>query len=121
MTTPSAFTVSMCRDSSKESRARCSRLLRPGSRIPVIPDLSAGPRCIPAGATLHQLIMTSNAYRMSSQANADALAKEPVNNLLWRFDMRRLSAEEAMCSASAAFRIEPWWATASRYEKMLGG
>jgi hypothetical protein len=43
---------------------------------------------------LHRLIMTSNAYRMSSQANAAALAADPGNDQFWRFDMRRLSAEE---------------------------
>ncbi|HLX62884.1 MAG TPA: PSD1 and planctomycete cytochrome C domain-containing protein [Planctomycetota bacterium] len=44
--------------------------------------------------SLHKLIMLSSAYRMSSQDNAAALAKDPNNNLFWRFDMRRLSAEE---------------------------
>jgi mono/diheme cytochrome c family protein len=43
---------------------------------------------------LHRLIMTSNAYRMSSAGNAKALAADPTNDLFWRFDMRRLSAEE---------------------------
>ena len=43
---------------------------------------------------LHRLIMTSNAYRMSSAGNAKALAVDPTNDLFWRFDMRRLSAEE---------------------------
>ncbi len=43
---------------------------------------------------LHKLIMLSNAYQMSSQANEQSLAADPLNNLLWRFDMRRLSAEE---------------------------
>ena len=43
---------------------------------------------------LHRLIMTSNAYRMSSRANPEALAKDPTNDLFWRFDMRRLTAEE---------------------------
>ena len=43
---------------------------------------------------LHRLIMTSNAYRMSSEGDAAALAKDPANDLFWRFDMRRLSAEE---------------------------
>jgi len=43
---------------------------------------------------LHKLIMLSNTYQMSSQPNEQALAKDPINNLLWRFDMRRLSAEE---------------------------
>jgi hypothetical protein len=43
---------------------------------------------------LHRLILTSNAYRMSSAANPQALAADPTNDLFWRFDMRRLSAEE---------------------------
>ncbi len=43
---------------------------------------------------LHRLIMTSSAYRMSSGANPAALARDPANDLFWRFDMRRLSAEE---------------------------
>jgi hypothetical protein len=51
--------------------------------------------------SLHKLIMTSNTYRMSSQANPDGLAKDPENNLFWRFDMRRLSAEEIRDSIHA--------------------
>jgi mono/diheme cytochrome c family protein len=43
---------------------------------------------------LHRLILTSNAYRMSSQGNSEALAADPANDLLWRFDVRRLTAEE---------------------------
>jgi hypothetical protein len=43
---------------------------------------------------LHRLIMTSSAYRMSSAADERALAMDPTNDLFWRFDMRRLSAEE---------------------------
>ena len=43
---------------------------------------------------LHQLIMTSNAYRMSSVGDPKALAADPQNDLLWRFDLRRLTAEE---------------------------
>jgi hypothetical protein len=43
---------------------------------------------------LHQLIMNSNTYQMSSASNARALAADPTNDLFWRFDMRRLSAEE---------------------------
>jgi hypothetical protein len=43
---------------------------------------------------LHKRIMMSGAYCMSSQANAAALAADPQNDLLWRFDMRRLTAEE---------------------------
>jgi hypothetical protein len=38
--------------------------------------------------------MLSSAYQMSSRGNAAALARDPQNNLFWRFDMRRLAAEE---------------------------
>jgi cytochrome c553 len=51
---------------------------------------------------MHRLIMTSRAYRMSSAGDADALARDPVNDLLWRFDMRRLAAEEIRDSMLAA-------------------
>jgi hypothetical protein len=50
---------------------------------------------------LHRLILTSNAYRMSSRANSKALAADPANDLFWRFDMRRLSAEEIRDSVLA--------------------
>ncbi|QXD25057.1 DUF1553 domain-containing protein [Opitutia bacterium ISCC 51] len=43
---------------------------------------------------LHRLIMTSKAYQMSSAPNEEALTKDPLNDHLWRFDMRRLTAEE---------------------------
>lgn len=43
---------------------------------------------------LHRLILTSNAYKQSSRANPVGLAKDPQNDLFWRFDMRRLNAEE---------------------------
>jgi hypothetical protein len=43
---------------------------------------------------LHRLIMTSSAYRMSSRPNPEALARDPLNERFWRFDMRRLGAEE---------------------------
>ncbi len=43
---------------------------------------------------LHRLILTSDAYKMSSRPRADALAADPTNDLFWRFDMRRLTAEE---------------------------
>jgi hypothetical protein len=51
--------------------------------------------------SLHRLIMTSSAYRMSSRANPAALARDPSNDLFWRFDMRRLSAEEIRDSIHA--------------------
>ncbi len=43
---------------------------------------------------LHRLLMTSNAYRASSKDDPAALAKDPSNDLFWRFPMRRLTAEE---------------------------
>ena len=43
---------------------------------------------------MHRLILHSNTYRMSSQGREEPLAADPQNNLLWRFDMRRLRAEE---------------------------
>jgi len=43
---------------------------------------------------VHKLIMMSNTYRMSSSGSEIALAKDPNNDLMWRHDMRRLSAEE---------------------------
>ena len=43
---------------------------------------------------MHRLIMSSNSYRMSSEFNAAGYSKDPTNNLHWRFDLRRLTAEE---------------------------
>ncbi len=43
---------------------------------------------------MHRLILTSNAYKQSSAPNAKGMAKDPINDLCWRFDMRRLDAEE---------------------------
>ena len=51
---------------------------------------------------LHRLILTSNAYQMSSAGSAPALAVDPTNDLLWRFDLRRLSAEEIHDAALVA-------------------
>ena len=51
---------------------------------------------------MHKLIMLSSAYRMSSQRNAKALAQDPANDLFWRFNMRRLTAEEIRDSILAA-------------------
>jgi len=50
---------------------------------------------------MHRMMTLSNAYRMSSQGNKTALAKDPENNLLWRVDMRRLTAEEVRDSILA--------------------
>lgn len=43
---------------------------------------------------MHKLIMLSATYRQSSAGNAAALAKDPGNELWWRYPMRRLTAEE---------------------------
>ncbi len=50
---------------------------------------------------LHRLILTSNTYRMSSRGNDRALSLDPANDLFWRFDMRRLGAEEVRDSILA--------------------
>ncbi len=43
---------------------------------------------------MHKLLMLSNAYQMSAQGNEAGLKADPSNNLFWRFNMRRLTAEE---------------------------
>ena len=50
---------------------------------------------------MHKLIMLSNTYRMSSVPNPDGLARDPANRLFWRFNMRRLAAEEVRDSILA--------------------
>ncbi len=51
-------------------------------------------RCGWSMKALHRLILTSSAYRLSSRVNDKALSADTVNDLFWRFDMRRLTAEE---------------------------
>jgi hypothetical protein len=43
---------------------------------------------------VQRLILTSSAFRMSGRHDSAAAAKDPENDLLWRFDPRRLTAEE---------------------------
>jgi hypothetical protein len=43
---------------------------------------------------LHRQIVTSQTYRMSSADRAEALQRDPENKWLWRYNMRRLGAEE---------------------------
>ncbi|HVJ85506.1 MAG TPA: PSD1 and planctomycete cytochrome C domain-containing protein [Caulifigura sp.] len=55
---------------------------------------------------LHRLIVLSNTYRQSSRhavrrSGPNPLAADPQNDLLWRFDMRRLKAEEVRDSMLA--------------------
>jgi mono/diheme cytochrome c family protein len=52
--------------------------------------------------SMHRMILASRTYQMSSQGNASSLAADPDNDLLWRFDPRRLSAEEVRDSILAA-------------------
>ena len=50
---------------------------------------------------LHRVIMNSNTYKQSSRANPKGLSVDPQNEMLWRFDMRRLTAEEIRDSVLA--------------------
>jgi Protein of unknown function (DUF1553)/Protein of unknown function (DUF1549)/Planctomycete cytochrome C len=54
---------------------------------------------------MHRLILLSSTYRMASRAGEDAtyrgLEIDPTNDLFWRFDMRRLRAEEVRDSILA--------------------
>jgi mono/diheme cytochrome c family protein len=50
---------------------------------------------------LHKLILMSSTYRMSSGYDPAAFGKDPENDLLWRFDERRLTAEEVRDSILA--------------------
>ena len=51
---------------------------------------------------LHRQIMLSNTYRMASTASEAGLLKDHDNDRIWRFDMRRLEAEEVRDSILAA-------------------
>jgi hypothetical protein len=50
---------------------------------------------------MHRLLMTSAAYQMSAKADAEGLKLDPANLLFWRFNMRRLTAEEVRDSILA--------------------
>jgi len=43
---------------------------------------------------LHRLLMLSSTYQMSAAPDAQALKVDPENRLRWRWDLRRLEAEE---------------------------
>src|SRR5262249_60539560 len=51
---------------------------------------------------MHRLILTSQAFRMSSDIDPALRTKDPENDLVARFDIRRLSAEELRDSILAA-------------------
>ncbi len=50
---------------------------------------------------MHRLLVTSSTYRMSCDAAPLPLAADPLNDLFWRFDRRRLTAEEVRDSILA--------------------
>ncbi len=50
---------------------------------------------------MHRLIMNSSAYQMGSGFNKAAYDLDPRNDSFWRFDMRRLTAEEVRDSILA--------------------
>jgi mono/diheme cytochrome c family protein len=51
---------------------------------------------------IHKTILMSRAYRAASTAVPESLAQDPLNDACWRFDMRRLAAEELRDSIHAA-------------------
>ncbi len=68
---------------------------------------------------LHRLIMTSQTYQMASNPNAEALAADPENDLFWRFNVRRLTAEEIRDSILAITgELNPKMAGPSIYVKI---
>ncbi len=58
--------------------------------------------------SLIKLIVMSQTYQMSSETNTAALEKDPLNNLFWRHDMRRLNAEELRDSVLAVSGNLSW-------------
>ncbi len=58
---------------------------------------------------IHRLIVLSSTYRMSSHGSTKGLAVDPSNRWMWRFPMRRLSAEEirdAILSVSGTLNLK---------------
>jgi len=58
---------------------------------------------------IHRLIVLSSTYRMSSHGSTRGLAVDPSNRWMWRFPMRRKSAEEirdAVLSASGTLNLK---------------
>ncbi len=61
---------------------------------------------------MHKVIMLSQAYQMSSRGQTAGLAKDPDNKWFWRFNMRRLTAEELRDSVLV---------TTGRLNRKMGG
>ncbi|MFT5127183.1 MAG: hypothetical protein ACI8W8_000784 [Rhodothermales bacterium] len=59
---------------------------------------------------MHKLLMMSEAYQMSSRAQEAAIASDPQNDHFWRFNMRRLTAEEirdSILATSGELNLKP--------------
>ncbi len=68
---------------------------------------------------MHKLMMTSAAYQRSSKADAANLKADPQNTLLWRFNARRLGAEEVRDSIlTASGKLNPKMGGPSVYPKL---
>ncbi len=61
---------------------------------------------------MHKMLMTSKAYQMSAQSHPKCVQQDANNDLFWRFDMRRLTAEE--------IRDTVLWITGKLNFKMAG-
>ncbi|MFO1053296.1 MAG: DUF1553 domain-containing protein [Planctomycetota bacterium] len=58
---------------------------------------------------VHRLLMTSSTYRMASDWHEAAFEKDPRNDLFWRFERRRLTAEElrdSMLAVDGSLNLE---------------
>ncbi len=59
---------------------------------------------------IHRLILLSSTYQMSSRGSQPGLARDPENKLMWRFEMRRLLAEEirdSILAANGSLNLKP--------------
>ncbi len=67
----------------------------------------------------HKMLMLSQTYQMSSVSNPISRAKDPENDLFWRFDMRRLTAEETRDSIiNLSGKLNPQMGGHSIYTKV---
>ncbi len=58
---------------------------------------------------MHRLMVTSSTYRMQCVVDQLSFAADPTNDLFWRFDRRRLGAEEirdSMLAAAGALNLQ---------------
>lgn len=60
--------------------------------------------------SMHRLLMTSQSYQMSVNSSPNELAANPANESFWRFNPRRLTAEEirdSILSATGELNLQP--------------